>query len=208
MTAVFVTALGPTAVEVSAVAGRASEAGVGIRIGPGLIARFGAPLVGSVRTVEVFADARLSGAPEEVVAGARGLALAGAGFISIDARTDVDALDRAAGAIEPYRSRLVAVGIPPGAPEPSSGRGKAVSAAARHLAPSVVELVLGEAADIGVVAQVAPSLRVVVTGVGSTEAAAEAVRRGAAGIVAEPDTDLASLASVIGPADTIDSGGQ
>jgi len=148
------------------------------RIGPGVVTTLYAD-------AGVLVDARISGAQGEVVAAARSLATLGAGWITVDGSVGPEGIAEATEAVQPYGAALVATTVPPEAPDPNGGRGRAVSLAARGLASSGVVALLGTVQDIGVVAQAAPDLPVVVLGAETPDDVADALQRGALAVVVE-----------------------
>lgn len=216
MTRIFVDLNVASAGEALAVVRSVASAGVGVRVGPRLLARVGPLVVAALHEeAPVLADARISGSASESTAAAKSLAELGASVVTVDGRVGLDALDGSVTAAGPFGCSIAATTVLPGAPEPPSGRGKAVASVVRSIGASQVELVVGESIDIGVVAHVAAHLRVVVFGIDQVEQAADARRRGAAAIVvgagvaraADPSLAVMPFIEAIGRADTIDGGG-
>ncbi|MEE8497530.1 MAG: orotidine 5'-phosphate decarboxylase / HUMPS family protein [Acidimicrobiia bacterium] len=176
----------PTATEARRVARAVGEAGVGVRIGPRLLNRVGPAVIATVRSeAEVLADARIGGSPTEVVAAARALASLGASWVTVDGAIGPGAIAAAVDVVATYGAALLATTVPPEAPDPPGGRGKAVSGLAQILAASRIAAVLGLAGDVGVVVQVAPGLPVVVYEAVSVPEVADALSKGALAVVVD-----------------------
>ncbi len=176
----------PTATEARRVARSVGEAGVGVRIGPRLLNRVGPAVIATVRSeAEVLADARIGGTPTEVVAAVRALASLGASWVTVDGAIGPVATAAAAEVVATYGAALLATTVPPEAPDPPGGRGKAVSGLAQGLADTRIAAVLGLVGDVGVVVQVAPGLPVVVYEAVSVAEVAEALSKGALAVVVD-----------------------
>lgn len=197
----------PTAAEAVSRARSLEGLGLGFRVGPRLLARSGTGAVTAVRAFgPVLADARLAGDGGAVVAAARVLATGGAGRVTLAPGTGPDLAARVAEALDPFGALAVVAAAPPEASDDDIdvvtlgvGRGRAVSRLVAAL-PTGVEL-LGTAGDLGVAAQVAPGLGVVVTGILDAEAASVVAGRGAValalapGVGSDPDTARAFIAA-------------
>lgn len=176
----------PSAAEAVALARALREAGVGFSIGPRLLTRSGAPIVAAVAPFgPVLADARLAGEGGALVAAARTLASTGATMITLGTGVGPETVERCAAGVRSYGARVVVVPVPPEAEEASTGlvtagtgRGRSVSRWAAAVADLDVDL-LGVMADIGVVAQVAPSVGVLAWGVTTPAEVADGLARGA-----------------------------
>lgn len=176
----------PTATEARRVARAVGEAGAGVRIGPRLLSRVGPAVIATVHSdADVLADARIGGSPAEVVAAARALASLGASWVTVDGAIGPDAAAAAAEVVASYGAALLATTVPPEAPDPPGGRGKAVSVLAQGLAASRIAGVIGLAGDVGVVVQVAPDLPVVVYEAASVPEVADALEKGALAVVVD-----------------------
>lgn len=176
----------PTATEARRVARSVGEAGAGVRIGPRLLNRVGPAVIATVQSeAEVLADARIGGSPTEVVAAVRALASLGANWVTVDGAIGPDAIAAAAEVVATYGAALLATTVPPEAPDPPGGRGKAVSALAQGLAGTRIAAVLGVAGDVGVVVQVAPGLPVVVYQAASVPEVSDALTKGALAVVVD-----------------------
>ena len=189
----------PTATEARRVARSVGEAGVGVRIGPRLLNRVGPAVIATVRSeAEVLADARIGGTPTEVVAAVRALASLWASWVTVDGAIGPVATAAAAEVVATYGAALLATTVPPEAPDPPGGRGKAVSGLAQGLADTRIAAVLGLVGDVGVVVQVAPGLPVVVYEAVSVAEVAEALSKGALAVVVD-----AGIARAADPADAV-----
>jgi orotidine-5'-phosphate decarboxylase len=176
----------PTAIEARRAAQAIGSTGAAVRVGARLLNRVGPAVVATLYAdADVMVDTRISGAPAEVIAAARSLATLGASWITVDGAVGSDGVAQAAAAVRAYGAELVATTVSPEAPDPHGGRGKAVSLAARGLASSGVTALLGTVQDIGVVAQAAPDVPVVVIGAETPGEVADALGRGAAAVVVE-----------------------
>ena len=184
MTRIVVSLDVPTAAEACRAARALGAAGAAVRVGPRLLHRVGPAVVATMHSdVEVMVDARIGGDSGEVAAGARALAALGARWVTVDGAIGGSAVQAAGAAVAEYGAGLFATTVPPEAPDPPSGRGKAVSALAQRLADTGIAAVLGTVNDIGVVVQVAPTIPVVVFDARSTEDVANALGRGALAVV-------------------------
>ena len=156
-------------------------------------------------------DALVRQGKGELALAVRSLAGFGARWITVDHRLGAEAVERSRLEAEARGAELVAVTEPPGPTEPPEGRGKAVSAATRRAAAAGFQLVMGEPADLGIVAQMAPDTGVWVVGVDDEAVALDVVGKGAVGIVLAPSvtarSDLreavAAIAAAVEAADTI-----
>lgn len=184
----------PTAAEAVLFARPFAESGIGFAVGPRLFARGGIAAVAALRGFgPVLADVRLSGDPVGVIGAARALASAGAGRITLGPGCGPGLVGRVAEAISGRGARVVATIVAPEADDADTavltggiGRGRFTSRVAAELGALARVEILGLAADVGVVAQVAPALGVVVLGVGDVAAARDARERGAAAAVLVP----------------------
>ncbi len=175
-----------TGVQARRAARSLGAAGVGVRVGPRLLNRVGPAVVATMRSeTEVMVDARISGSFEEVAAGARALATLGARWITVEGSIGPEAVLAAVAAVGEYGAGLLATTVAPEAPDPPGGRGRAVSAIAQTLAKTGIVAVLGVVEDVGVVAQVTPTIPVVVFGVRSTVDVSDILARGASAVVIE-----------------------
>jgi orotidine-5'-phosphate decarboxylase len=202
----------PTASEALTAARAAGAAGWGVRVGSRLLSRVGPPVVTSLQSAApVLVDARLGGSAREAAAAARSFAALGAGWVTVDGRLGDELLASVADSLEPRGASIVAVTIPPEAPDPREGRGKAVSTIARDLDGRPVTAVLGQIGDIGVIDQVAPGLGVVVIGTAGVDEAADALARGAVAVIVDdgiarspdPASALSAYGGLAASADTI-----
>lgn len=176
----------PTAIEARRAAQALGAAGVAVRVGARLLNKVGPAVVATLHAdADVLVDARIAGPASEVIAAARSLATLGACWMTVDGAVGPDGVTEAATAVRAYGAALVATTVSPEAPDPNGGRGKAVSLAARGLASSGVVALLGTAQDIGVVAQAAPHVPVVVMGAETPDDVADALERGALAVVVE-----------------------
>ncbi len=176
----------PTAAEAVLAARSLVSCGVAVRVGPRLLSRVGPGVIASLQAfLPVLADARLSGAVREVGAAARSLAALGAAWVTVDGTMEAAGLTGTLSAVRRHGSKVYATTVPPEAAEPDSGRGRAVSLRTRSIAGTGIAGVLGTTPDLGVVAQVAPDLDVVVFGADSPEEVRDAVVRGAGAVVVD-----------------------
>lgn len=176
----------PTAVEARRAARSLSPTGVAVRLGPRLLNRVGPSVIAAIRQdTPVFADARMSGSVGEVVAAVRSLAAVGARWISVDGQMGAAAIKGAADGAAAYGASVLVVTVAPEAVDPGGGRGRAVSAISRSLAESGAVGFLGLMSDIGVVAQTAPSIPVLVFDADTPEAVSDALHRGAGAAVVD-----------------------
>ncbi len=186
----------PTAAEACRAARALGAAGAGVRVGPRLLNRVGPSVVATMHPeVEVLVDARIGGSCGEVAAGTRALGALGARWITVEGAIGPAAVAAAAEAAGEYGASLMATTVPPEAPDPPGGRGRAVSALAQVLSETGIAAVLGMAQDVGVVVQVAPTIPVVVFGAESTAEVTDALARGALAVVIE-----AGVARAVDPA--------
>ena len=176
----------PTAIEARRAAQTIGSAGAAVRVGARLLNRVGPAVVATLYTdAEVMVDTRISGAAVEVIAAVRSLATLGACWITVDGAVGSEGVAQAAAAVRAYGAGLVATTVSPEAPDPHGARGRAVSLAARDLAACGVAALLGKVQDIGVVAQAAPDVPVVVVGAETPDDVADALGRGALAVVVE-----------------------
>ena len=176
----------PTAIEARRAAQALGATGVAVRVGARLLNKVGPAVVATLHAdADVLVDARIAGSATEVVAAARSLATLGARWVTVDGAVGPDGVADAAAAVRAYGAGLVATTVSPEAPDPNGGRGRTVSLAARGLASSGVAALLGTAQDIGVVAQAAPQVPVVVMGAETPDDVADALERGALAVVVE-----------------------
>jgi orotidine-5'-phosphate decarboxylase len=176
----------PTAIEARRAAQALGSAGAAVRVGARLLNRVGPAVVATLYAdADVMVDTRISGAPVEVIAAARSLATLGARWISVEGAVGLEGVEQAAAAVGAHGAGLVATTVSPEAPDPHGARGRAVSVAARELASSGVAALLGTVQDIGVVAQAAPEVPVVVVGAETPAEVADALGRGALAVVVE-----------------------
>ena len=196
MTRIVVSLDVPTAAEALRSGRALGEAGAAVRVGPRLLNRVGPAVVAILRPhAPVLADPRIGGSHGEVLAGARALAALGAHWITVDGAVGAETLAAASDVVGKYGAELVATTVPPEAPDPSGGRGKAVSTLARAVASTGIAAVLGTAQDVGVVVQVAPMILVVVCGTESAAGVTEVLAGGALTVVVE-----AGIARAVDPA--------
>lgn len=191
----------PTLSEAVAVARSLIGSGVEFGVGPRLLSRSGAAVAATLREFgPVAVDARLSGDPAAVVAAARTHASGGAGVVTLGSRVAPETVRQASDVVRPYGARIaIALEDPPEATSTDHSRGRMVSVLAGSLAGLDVDL-MGTTTDIGVVAQVAPSLRVLVTGISTVAEAAEAVQRGAVAAVLAPEAvDVRDPVATVAP---------
>lgn len=201
MTRLVVTLDLPTAGEARRAARALGGAGVGVRVGPPLLNKIGPAVVATMHAdAAVLADARIGGSSAEVAAGVRALASFGARWVTIDGAHEPDSVAAAAAAARAYGTGLIATTVPPEAPDPPGGRGKAVSAIARELASAGLAAFLGTVQDVGVVAQAAPSVPVLVCGATTAADVMDALARGALAVVVESGISRAAdPAAAVGP---------
>jgi orotidine-5'-phosphate decarboxylase len=198
----------PTASEAVQLARSLEGVGLGFRVGPRLLARSGVAVVTALRRFgPVLVDARLSGGVSEVEAAARTLASGGASAVTFGPACGLATADAAARAMHPYGVKALAVAVAPELDEGEIdlvtgglGRGRMVSRIARAVERGADLGLLGIPADLGVVAQVAAGMHVVVAGIGSTAEISDVRDRGATGAVLVPGVvgpDVASAAVLI-----------
>jgi orotidine-5'-phosphate decarboxylase len=181
----------PSAAEAVLFAKAVADGGVGFAVGPRLFARGGVAAVAAVRAHgPVLADLRLSGDRNSVIGAARTVVAAGADRITLGPGCGPGLVASVADVVSNWGATVVAAIVAPEADEADTatltggvGRGRFTSRIAAELADLDGVEILGRAADIGVVAQVAPALGVVVLGVGDAAAARDARERGAAAVV-------------------------
>jgi orotidine-5'-phosphate decarboxylase len=184
----------PTAAEAVLFAKAFTDTGIGFAVGPRLFARGGVAAVAAVRAHgPVLADLRLSGDRNSVIGAARVVVAAGADRITLGPGCGPRLVASVADAVSNRGATVVATIVAPEVDEADTatltggvGRGRFMSRIAAELAGLGAVEILGRAADVGVVAQVAPALGVVVLGVGDVAAARDARDRGAAAVVLVP----------------------
>lgn len=183
----LVVSVGATTATEALRAGRViGRSGAAVRVGPRLLMRAGPSVIAALHpTADVFADARLGGNRAEVRSAALSLAGFGARWISLDGSAEPGTVTDAAAALKPYGAEVLATTVPPEAPDPAGGRGRAVSAAVRRLGSATLLGVLGRSADVGVVAQVRQDVGVFVFAAGEATEVADASERGALAVVVE-----------------------
>lgn len=180
----------PSATEAVAVARVLSALGVGFAVGPRLLARSGASIVATLAPFgSVLADARLAGPSTAVVAAARTIAGAGADWITLGTGVSPSTVERCASGVRSHGTRIAVVPVPPEADEDAvdlvtvgSGRGRGVSRGVTAVTHLDVDL-LGLSSDIGVVAQVAATVGVIVWGAENPADVADARERGAVALI-------------------------
>lgn len=204
-----------TATEATALARAMEGMGVGFSVGPRLLVRSGASVITGLRPFgPVQADARLGGGPATAASAARSLAAAGATTVVVGPGNGADAVVRALDAVRPHGAGIAVVVVHPDATDADLdlvtggvGRGRVVSRMAAALSGTGASL-LGLVADVGVVAQVAPDVEVVVWGIRTVADLVDARGRGAAGAViasevvdaADPVTSIRSFVEAAGAA--------
>ena len=183
----------PSAIEARRAARALSSTGVGVRLGPRLLHRVGPSVIAAIRQdTPVFADARISGSDGELLAAARSLAAVGARWISVEGQMGPDVVRGAVEGVAAYGASIVIVTVAPEAADPPGGRGRSVSAVSRALADSGAFGFLGLVSDIGVVAQTAPSIPVMVFDADTPESVGDALSRGAGATIVDAGVGRAS----------------
>lgn len=205
---VFLAADLPTASEAAAFARSHAASGVGFAVGPRLLTRSGVAAVTALAEFgPVLADVRLGGSITSVAAAARSLAAGGATRVTIGPGCGPAVIAGVVETLRPYGAVVVVVPVHPEGGDSDvdvvtagAGRGRVVSRVAGAIADLGGVEILGRPADVGVVAQVAGAIGVVVAGVSTPAEVDDARARGASGVVLSSgavDTDPATLAPFV-----------
>lgn len=173
---------------------REAPSGCGFAVDIDLLAQTGPAIVAALdEQGPVLVLAPLAGTPDRVAAAATRLARFGAAWIVVAATVGDAALRAAVESVSGTGCGVAAVTVPVHADDAlvtatmGMTRGKAVARLSRLAVAAGASGVVGIPADIGVIAEVAPSLETLIE-VGDRATAEEALRRGATALIV-PDTD-------------------
>lgn len=172
---------------------REAPAGCGFAVDIDLLAQTGPAIVAALdEQGPVLVLVPLTGAPDRVAAAATRLARFGAAWVVVAATAGETAIRSAVDAVSGTGCGVAAATVPGHADDAlvtatmGMTRGKAVARLSRVAVASGASGVIGIPADIGVVAEVAPSLETLIE-VADRATAGEALRRGAGALIV-PDT--------------------